>query len=143
MIIVIVPMVAVALVLFSITADSETGKADAQIAQGMRAAFAIYDADRREARPELARVVRDPRLGAALAQGDRAAVAARVRALIRQVPGALRIGVFDTSRRPIAPAGRSDAVAAAVAAPSSRGRRIGYIAVSVTSAGAYVREVSR
>jgi len=35
MIIVIVPMVAVALVLFSITADSETGKADAQIAQGL------------------------------------------------------------------------------------------------------------
>ena len=37
MIIVIVPMIAVALVLFSITADSETGKADAAIAQGLTA----------------------------------------------------------------------------------------------------------
>ena len=50
MIIVIVPMVAVALVLFSITADSESGKTDAQIAQGLRAAFAVYDADRARAR---------------------------------------------------------------------------------------------
>src|SRR4051812_50110353 len=51
MIIVIVPMIAVALVLFSITADSETGKADAAIAQGLRASFAVYDGDRAKARP--------------------------------------------------------------------------------------------
>src|SRR3954452_19061482 len=74
MIIVIVPMVAVALVLFSITADSETGKADAQIAQGLRAAFAIYDSDRSEARPQLARVARDSGLTQALAGGDRTAL---------------------------------------------------------------------
>ncbi|MEA2437328.1 MAG: hypothetical protein QOF65_1884, partial [Thermoleophilaceae bacterium] len=66
MIIVIVPMIAVALVLFSITADSETGKADAAIAQGLRAAFAVYDADRAKARPELEKVARDPELAAAL-----------------------------------------------------------------------------
>ena len=98
MIIVIVPMVAVALVLFSITADSETGKADAQIAQGLRAAFAIYDSDRGSARAELARVVRDPRLASALARGDRGAVAARAHALQRQVPGALRLEVYDVNR---------------------------------------------
>src|SRR3954463_7971990 len=74
MIIVIVPMIAVALVLFSITADSETGKADAQIAQGLRAAFAIYDEDRGEARPQLPRLPREPRLGRrpAAGAGDRA-----------------------------------------------------------------------
>ena len=59
-IIVVIPMIAVALVLFSITADSETGKADAQIAQGLRAAFAIYDADRSSARSELDKVASDP-----------------------------------------------------------------------------------
>src|SRR3954471_23451796 len=86
MIIVIVPMVAVALVLFSITQDSETGKADAQIAQGLRAAFAIYDADRGEARPQLARVARDTQLARALERGDRAALATRIRTLAAAAP---------------------------------------------------------
>src|SRR4051794_34741544 len=143
MIIVIVPMVAVALVLFSITADSETGKADAQIAQGLRAAFAIYDSDRGSARAELARVVRDPRLATALASGDRGAVVARARALQRQVPGALRLEVYDVNRRLLAAAGRPDAVAVSVAAPSSRGRRLGYVAVSSTTGKGYVDEVTR
>src|SRR3954468_19138177 len=95
MIIVIVPMVAVALVLFSITADSETGKADAQIAQGLRAAFAVYDSDRRDARPQLARIARDTQLAQALGRGDRAAVARRIRKLAATVPGVLRVSVYD------------------------------------------------
>src|ERR1044072_5007194 len=44
-IIVIVPMAAVAVVLFKITSDSETGKSDARIAQGLTTALAIYQAD--------------------------------------------------------------------------------------------------
>src|SRR3954447_2243684 len=104
MIIVIVPMIAVALVLFSITADSETGKADAQIAQGLRAAFAIYDQDRGQARPALARVLRDNVLAGALARGDRKTVAARVPRLAAQLPGVRRIAVYDANRRPIAAA---------------------------------------
>src|SRR3954454_21295146 len=143
MIIVIVPMIAVALVLFSITADSETGKADAQIAQGLRSAFAIYDSDRGAARAALARVVRDPALARALASGNRAAVAARAQALQQEVPGALRVEVYDTNRRLLAAAGRTDAVAVSVAAPSSRGRRLGYVAVSSTTGKAYVDEVTR
>ncbi len=143
MIIVIVPMVAVALVLFSITSDSETGKTDAQIAQGLRAAFAIYDSDRGDARPQLAHVARDPRLARALASNDRGALAARIRALAGSVPGVLRISVFDSGRRLLAEGGRADAVAAAVAAPSTARRRIGYVAVSVTTARAYVSEVRR
>jgi len=39
-IIVVVPMGAVALVLFSITSQSQLGKADARIAEGLRVAFA-------------------------------------------------------------------------------------------------------
>src|SRR3954452_24757566 len=143
MIIVIVPMIAVALVLFSITADSETGKADAQIAQGLRAAFAIYDQDRGQARPALARVLRDNVLGGALARGDRKTVAARVPKLAAQLPGVRRIAVYDANRRPIAAAGRPDAVAPAVAAPASGGRRLGYVAVSTTSARELADEVKR
>jgi diguanylate cyclase (GGDEF)-like protein len=143
MIIVIVPMIAVALVLFSITADSETGKADAQIAQGLRAVFAIYDSDRARARPQLTRVARDPQLARPLARRDRAALQARLRQLLRTVPGVLRIAVYDSSRRLLTAAGRPDAVAPSVAAPSTGGRRIGYVAVSVTTANAYASEVHR
>src|SRR3954453_16885505 len=78
MIIVIVPMIAVALVLFSITADSETGKSDAAIAQGLRAAFAVYDADRAKAHPTLEAVARDPLLAGAIAKHDKVAAARRL-----------------------------------------------------------------
>ena len=55
-IIVIVPMVAVAAVLYRLTADSETGKADAGIAAGMRIAFSLYDASAEQAEPALRRL---------------------------------------------------------------------------------------
>src|SRR5215217_8094599 len=79
-IIVVVPMIAVALVLFSLTKDSETGKADAQIAQGLRVAFGEYS----DARAPLNRIARDRELGTALGAGDIAQVRARVRALARR-----------------------------------------------------------
>ena len=143
MIIVIVPMIAVALVLFSITADSETGKADAAIAQGLRAAFAVYDGDRAKARPALEKVARDSHLAAALARRDPAAAARRLTTLARGFPGVRRIAAYDNARRQVAAVGDADAVAPAVAAPSTGTRRIGLIAVSVTSADQYSRDVKR
>ena len=143
MIIVIVPMIAVALVLFSITADSETGKADAAIAQGLRSAFAVYDGDRAQATDELERVARDPALASAIQRGDRQEAQQRVDALAKQTPTATRIAVYDNSHRLLASAGAPDAVAPAVAAPSTGKRRIGLVAVSVTRAGDYARAVQR
>jgi diguanylate cyclase (GGDEF)-like protein len=143
MIIVIVPMIAVALVLFSITADSETGKADAAIAQGLRASFAVYDGDRDAARDELAQVARDPQLAQALQRRDAAAVRARLTALSRSVRGTRQIAAYGTDRRLVASVGAPDAVAPAVAAPSSPTHRIGLVAVSVTTASDYAREVQR
>src|SRR3954462_9452171 len=143
MIIVIVPMIAVALVLFSITADSETGKADAAIAQGLRASFAVYDGDRAKARPALEFVARDPLLAAAIAKRDTAAATARLKTLQRAHPAATRIAAYDNARRQIAAVGPPDAVAPAVAAPSTGTKRIGLIAVSTTSADQYARDVKR
>ena len=79
-IIVVVPMIAVALVLFSITADSETGKADAAIAEGMRTAFAVYDNDRANARPQLRAAATDTQLADTLSRRDAAGATARLRA---------------------------------------------------------------
>src|SRR4051794_7560921 len=143
MIIVIVPMIAVALVLFSITADSETGKADAAIAQGLRAAFAVYDGDRARARPALEQIASDPQLAAAIARRDSTAATRRLTTLQRTHPATRRIAAFDNARRQIAAVGAPDAVAPAVAAPSTGARRIGLIAVSITTADQYARDVKR
>ena len=59
-IIVIVPMAAVAVVLFKITSDSETGKSDSRIAQGLTTALAVYQADADRAQTALTQVARDP-----------------------------------------------------------------------------------
>src|SRR3954451_4965929 len=102
MIIVIVPMIAVALVLFSINADSETGKADAAIAQGLRAAFAVYDGDSARARPALERVARDPQLAAAIGRRDRRPATDRLVPLPRAHSALRRITAYYRARRQIA-----------------------------------------
>src|SRR3954469_23843631 len=133
MIIVIVPMIAVALVLFSITADSETGKSDAAIAQGLRAAFAVYDADRAKAHPALEAVARDPLLAGAIAKHDKVAAARRLTTLQRAHPAP---PPPPPPPAPHAPArgqrgavGLPAAAPPAVAAPSTGTKRIGLIAV--------------
>src|SRR4051794_22018389 len=84
--IVIIPMVAVAFVLFKLTADSETGRADAGIAAGLRNAFAVYSDDANRATPALRAAARDPGLRAALLSRDDRAASARMDALLRSDP---------------------------------------------------------
>src|SRR5689334_11565477 len=95
-IIVVIPMIAVALVLFSITADSETGKADAQVAQGLRAAFAIYDADRASARSELDKIASDPALADALGKSNPGSLKREVTSLLRAHPSVDAIAAYDS-----------------------------------------------
>src|SRR5437763_1460205 len=142
MIIVIVPMVAVALVLFDITSDSENGKADAAIAQGMRTASAIYETDRQRARPELSAVATDGALAGALERGSATAVQTRLRQLIGAHPSIRAATAYGTTRRPLASAGATDAVAFAAAAPSTpKARNLGLVLVSVTSGGSFAQQV--
>ena len=142
-IIVVVPMIAVALVLFSLTKDSETGKADAQIAQGLRVAFAEYSDSRADARVVLARVVRDDGLTDALAAGDARRVRGRARALAAR-HGAASVAAYGPNGRLIAAAGPGDAVAAATARTSTDdGRALGTISVSTTTAPTFARRVAR
>ena len=144
-IIVVIPMVAVALVLFSLTWDSETGKADAEIAQAQRAAFAVYNRDRLSARRPLDAIAGDAELGKALAHPHRLKpIERRLAALRREHPRVRSIAVYTLDRGPLAHVGGDQTVAAAIATPSTRkGRRLGYVAVSTTRARDYVAEVHR
>src|SRR5687768_16694080 len=79
--IVILPMIALAIVLFTLTARSETGKADAGIATGVRTAFELYRQAASDAEPALRSVADNEPLRASLAEGTRAETAERMRAL--------------------------------------------------------------
>src|SRR5438552_940504 len=115
-IIVVVPMGAVALVLFSITSQSEQGKADARIAEGLRVAFSAYRQDRAAALPELRQVARDPDLRRALGASSGSAAS---RLLERFVRGDVRsVALYDDNGRLVASAGDSPPVAPAIAAPT-------------------------
>src|SRR3954471_23959814 len=93
--IVIIPMIAVAFVLFKLTGDSETGRADAGIAAGLRHACAIYTADARQATPTLRKAARDRGLRAALLAHDNHAAAARMDALLRTDPAIASIAFYS------------------------------------------------
>src|SRR4051794_36013608 len=109
--IVIIPMVAVAFVLFRLTADSETGRADAGIAAGLRNAFALYTQDANRATPALRSAARDQALRAALLANDHRAAAARMNAMLRAEPTVAAITFYSPQGRVLAAAGSPDAVA--------------------------------
>src|SRR5918999_680712 len=66
---VIVPMIALAVVLFTLTSRSETGKADAGISAGIRAAFGVYEEAAARAEATLREVASVRRLRVALNWG--------------------------------------------------------------------------
>jgi diguanylate cyclase (GGDEF)-like protein len=143
-IIVIVPMAAVTVVLFRITSDSETGKSDARIAQGLTTALAVYQADIDRADSALAQVARDPQMSRALARRKDRPVRTRARQILRARPDVAAIAFYDRRGRRISYTRRAPALAYATAAPTtSNGRRVGTLAVSRTTARDYVRAVKR
>src|SRR3954452_3274687 len=143
-IIVIVPMAAVAVVLFKITSDSETGKSDSRIAQGLTTALAVYQADVDRAQQTLTQVARDPQMSRALARRKARPIRARARAILAARPDIAAITFYDTSGRRIVCTKRAPALAYATAAPTtSKGKRVGTLAVSRTTADEYVRSVKR
>ena len=143
-IIVVIPMIAVMLVLFEITASSETGKVDARIAQGMHVAFNVWKEARGRAEGELDQVADDPAFRRALASGRPAAIERRARQLVRSDPQIESIALYAPDGRPLAQAGDPRALAPARATPvTERDERVGTLALSVTTPRAYVREVAR
>lgn len=142
-IIVVLPMVAVALVLFALVSESQTGEADARVAEGLQAALALYDDDVRAAGDELRVVVADRDLRAGLRAGEVARLRRRARVLMRERGSIEAIAVYDRSGREIAQVGSRLAIAHALGAPTGAGPRPGTVAVSTTTAEGYLERVRR
>jgi diguanylate cyclase (GGDEF)-like protein len=141
--IVIVPMAALAFALFSITEDSERGKADATIATSLNVALSVYGEGRREARGDLRRVAADDGLIAALTAGDDRAAGARLRHLVAG-DADLVSATMRTADGHLIRVGAADGVAGAGARLTrANGRRVGALAVSTTRGRELTRVVRR
>jgi diguanylate cyclase (GGDEF)-like protein len=138
--IVIVPMIALTLVLFTLTARSETGKADAGISAGARIAFGVHRELAEAAAPALREVTRDRALRSALAAGNRRAARAR----LRQLAGAeiTAIELYSLEGDLIERGGSPAAVAARGAEIAADGQTLGTITVSVTRAEELARRLN-
>ena len=141
--IVIVPMVAVAVVLFRLISDNEDGKANARLAAEQMVAINMYSDARTRAGATLERVASDEQLSAALQDDDLPAARLRAQALLG-AEGARRIvlvrdgaAVFDVgTKSAIAPATRQ-------LVDAGRSRRFGELQVSVEDAPTYAAAVRR
>ena len=154
--IVIVPMLAVAFLLFRLIDESERGQTAAAIAQQHSTASQLFGEQRRLAAAALAEVARgngtdaiedfrsalqDGRRGRARAQAAAARIIAGQRALPVSSRRIERI-VFVRDRQVVVQAGRRTAIAPAVAPVQSRSRRnLGDLALSVTDAPTYATRV--
>jgi diguanylate cyclase (GGDEF)-like protein len=129
---VIVPMMALALVLFTLTSRSETGKADAGISAGTRTAFGVYEEAARAAEPALREVASDRRLRAALAAGS--GIDTSLERLVGGARGIVLIELYSQEDELIARAGSPAGVAPRGAPIASGGQTIGTLAVTTTRA---------
>jgi diguanylate cyclase (GGDEF)-like protein len=136
---VIVPMIALAVVLFTLTARSETGKVDAEISSGVRTAFGVYEEAARGAEPALRAVASDRRLRAALA--SRSGIDVRLEELVGGPRGVVSIELYSRDGRLIARAGSPAGVAPRGAPLGANGETLGTLAVSRTGAGDFAERV--
>jgi diguanylate cyclase (GGDEF)-like protein len=139
--IVIVPMVALAVVLFTLAARSETGKADAGISSGARAAFGVHLEQVRAAAPALREVTRDRELRAALGRGELDAATARLRGLVEG--DVVAIELYSLENELLERVGSPTSAAARGATIDAAGQTVGTIAVSVTDGEELARRVRR
>lgn len=141
-VIVVVPMIAVALVLFRLVSDSEQGKDDARLGQAQRAAQSLFVARRGGGAAAARRIGVDAGLAAAIRKNDRGAVQVELDRLAR------RYGV-ERLRAELRPLGSFEVGSGTrVVAPAEKrlvdaqGADVGRLRVSLEPARGYAREVA-
>ncbi len=143
LLIVVLPMVALAVLVVSVSGDSSTGKADARLGAGVETALAIYAQDARDAQATGTEIAGDPALATALRSGDRARVQAVVRALQRE-RDLVALRVTDAKGRPLGSTGPAKPLAPVqVDLTAPDGSTAGTLTLSTTTVNDYVVDVQR
>ena len=140
-VIVIVPMLALGVVLFTVSAQTETDKADAGIATAARTALVLHRERVEVARPALRTVATDRRLQSAIVNGHIRAAERRMRELVRGRMVSMEL--WSAPGRRLARAGSGTAVAWRGSEIVRRdARRSAVLLLSVTDARALARRTA-
>jgi diguanylate cyclase (GGDEF)-like protein len=137
----VVPTLALIAILLFVSEDSQRGKADAQLAAGLRTATAIYRARTDEAASRAQSLAAAPDLAAALRTND----TADERTFLQQAAGqppTQRIELYDNAGNPVAAAGPVNTIAFAQVGLTEAGQPVGSLRVSVTTADRYADDVN-
>jgi diguanylate cyclase (GGDEF)-like protein len=136
----VVPTLALIAILLFVSEDSQTGKADARLAAGVRTATAIYRTRTDEAASRAQSLAASPELAAALRANDTSAEGAFLQRAAGQPPNE-RIELYDSAGNLIAGAGPMNSIAFARVGLTEAGQPVGSLRVSVTTAERYTDEV--
>ena len=142
--IVAVPMIAVAVLVVDVTSDARHGEADARLAASLETGLALYRDDLARSEDAARRIARDPEFGAALSAGERARLASRTRELAR-AEGLVSVEVRDRSGDvavAIRPTQQFASVRLELEAPRGSASA-GSLEASSTTVRAYLAEVER
>ena len=141
LLIVVIPIGAIALLVVDVTRDSEAGKADARLSTGLETALAVYEQDVEAASDAVAGLLTHRELVAALDAGDQGRIRGVASSAGRRA-GLERLTVSPPDGEPIQVLGSGQQIAAATV--STTGRVGAYeISASVTGPTEYVEEVGR
>jgi diguanylate cyclase (GGDEF)-like protein len=142
LLIVVLPMIALAVLVTQVTTKSGNGKADARLASGFRTSLAIYKRDTGAAKQAASRVGGSVALANALRSGDRSQVQSAAQSLADQ-NGARALVVRDASGRTLAVVGTHQPAPAYRLDLRGASGDVGSLLVATTSPSAYVAEVHR
>jgi diguanylate cyclase (GGDEF)-like protein len=140
--IVVVPMVSVAFVLFRLIADNESGKSDARVGARTEAAIAIYEDTVAEARRAARQIASDVPLATAVRNNDRAALRARANDLLSEY-GAERIVIARGNRALVDVGNVAATFPATLTLVDENERDFGRLQVSVETPRGYANRVKR
>ena len=142
LLIVVLPMVAVAVLVTHVTNESESGKADARLDAGLDAALATYRADAAEAEQAAKRFARDSAAASALRSGDPAQIKAVARRLAAQV-GIRSLVIRDADGGVLAKIGPGNGVATYELNLTDPSGSLGSLTASTTTATDYLNRVKQ
>jgi diguanylate cyclase (GGDEF)-like protein len=140
LLIVVLPMIAVAVLVTQIVTESTNGKADARLAEGLDSALAIYRDDAAAARSAAKHVASDPSVSSAIAAGAGPQAQAVAESLLGQY-GSRALVLEGANGERVASAGSRDPVAPYGLNLSGPGGKIGSVMVSTTTPSAYLASV--